>query len=89
MHLSPDDDSELVLDIGSGAGFAIQLGRILIGDEHLVGLDEIPRFLGLTIDLTGVLGHWVAMRTIGSTTDDEVTLRSAIRSLVSVRPARG
>jgi hypothetical protein len=26
MHLSPDDDSELVLDIGRGAGFDIELG---------------------------------------------------------------
>ena len=78
MHLNPDDGCELVLDIGSGAGFDIELSRILIGDERLAGLDEIPRFVGLTIDLTGVLGYWVALRTIGGTTDDEVTLRSAI-----------
>lgn len=78
MHLSPDDDSKLVLGIGSGSGFDVEPSRVLIGDERLARLDEIPSFVGLTVDLTRAIGCWVAMQSIGGTTDDEVTLRSAI-----------
>lgn len=78
MQLIPDDDSELMLDVGSGTGFDIEYGRILIGQERLERLDEIPHFVALTVDFTGALGYWVAMRTIGGTTDDDRTVRSAI-----------
>lgn len=77
MHLNPDDNSNLVLDIGTGDGFDVEPGRILIGYERLVHLDEIPHFVALTVDLTGVLAHWVAMQEVQGTTEDALTFRSA------------
>ena len=67
-----------MLSIGSGTGFDIEPGRILIGDGRLVQIDETSRFVGLVIDVTWAVGYWVAMQTIGGPTSDEVTLRSAI-----------
>jgi hypothetical protein len=78
MHLIPDDDSHLILDVGPGTGFDIEPGRILIGDERVERLDEVPRFVALIVDLTGALGYWVAMQAIRGDNEDQVTLRSAI-----------
>lgn len=80
MRLIPDDDAELVLGVGDGDGFDIEPDRILVGADRLDGLDDVPRFVSLTVDFTGAMGYWIAMREIGGTTDHEVTLRSAIAS---------
>jgi hypothetical protein len=78
LHLIPDDDTPLILDLGSGNGFGIDPERIRIGDQRLQRLDEVPRFVGLTVDLTGALGYWVAAQAIGNATDGDLIMRSAI-----------
>jgi hypothetical protein len=80
MWLIPDDDAELTLELGTGNGFDIEPHRILIGGDRLQKLDDASRLLGLTVDFTGAMGYWVAMRGIAGETDGEVTLRSAIAS---------
>lgn len=74
MHLLPDDDVSLTLGVGVGDGFDIESERILIGDRRLQGLDDVPSFVGLTVDFTGALGYWAATRMAS----DDVTLRSAV-----------
>lgn len=77
MHLLPDDDVHLTLDLGTGNGFDIDPDRIRIGDQRLMRLDEVSRFVGLTFDLTGALGYWAAAQSIGNATDGDVIRRSA------------
>jgi hypothetical protein len=80
MRLIPDDDAELALELGTGNGFYVEPHRILVGSDRLQRLDDASRLVGLTVDFTGAMGYWVAMRSIVGATDDEVTLRSAIAS---------
>jgi hypothetical protein len=78
MQLIPDDDVELILGLGSGTGFDIDPGRILIGSERITQLDEVSQFVSLTIDLTGALGYWVGFQATDGFTDSDVIVRSAI-----------
>jgi hypothetical protein len=80
MRLIPDDDAELTLELRTGNGFDIEPHRILVGTDRLQKLDDVSRLIGLTVDFTGAMAYWVAMRSIAGATDGEVMLRSAIAS---------
>jgi hypothetical protein len=80
MRLLPDDGDELTLELGIGNGFDIEPHRILVGSDRLQKLDDVARLVALTVDFSGAMGHWVAMRSIGGSSDTDVALRSAIAS---------
>jgi hypothetical protein len=80
MRLIPDSDAELVLGVGSGDGFTIEPNAIFVGADRLHHLDDVARFVGLTVDFTGAVGYWTAIREFSGANDNDVTMRTAIGS---------